>query len=170
MIYYGKISRLLAQNLNQPTNSFSTLSLLLLLLPSADNLNSSGKQKHEKLASMQRVRRCFLHLQMRHHQIWQKNKPLTFCMLGNLTCILLSDDFFSKLTFFQKIFQSPSLDPHQSQHFVRPDSSPNCLATVISRRNVLIPVSCKYYPEWQNCHIAADISFCHFVIIFETNN
>ena len=66
-------------------------------------------------------------------------------MLGNFTCFLSSVFsffffgggvlllLFFKLTFFQKHFfrntirVSNNLDPDQTQHFVGPDLSPNCL-------------------------------------------
>ena len=54
------------------------------------------------------------------------------CLLGNSACFLLFSDFFSILRFFENYFRnktrvSNSLDPDQTQHFVRPDLGPKCL-------------------------------------------
>ena len=58
---------------------------------------------------------------------------LTLCMLGNISCFLLSSDFFfSKSTLLKNslmntIIVSNSLDPDQARRYVWPDLGPNCL-------------------------------------------
>ena len=63
--------------------------------------------------------------------------PNYFCMLGNFSCffcccLLLSADFFSKLTFSKNSFRNPirvsnGLDQDQDRHSVSPDLGPNHL-------------------------------------------
>ena len=67
--------------------------------------------------------------------------------------ILLSADFFSKLTFFKKFFQEhfqsvQRLYPNQDEHSVWPDLGHNCLHDKIHCWRVkssryLTPVSCQ---------------------------
>ena len=65
----------------------------------------------------------------------KSSKTSTLCMLGSgyfFMLLLLSADFFSKLTFSKNPFRNTSrvsngFDPDQDRHTVGPDLGPNCL-------------------------------------------
>ena len=100
---------------------------------------------------------------------------LTFCQLGNFSCFLSSDDFFSKSTLSKNSFRntirvSNSLDPDQARHLVGPDLGPNCLQRLSAVDTSRQRVSCKVLQFNILTSISSSIQSNKLIFFSESNS